>query len=219
MNLRSTKTLVKEEKEQANLVGEDSQTSNCYHQIYNLKEEMDRKMYSDQTGKFPVKPYKGKQYGMVIFETTSNNILIEGVRNRTSGEMVATYQILVDRLKEGGFEPKIHMLDNKISQESKNAIKANQMTFQLVQPNDHRRNIAEKAIQIFKDHFISVLCGTDITFPMQLWCQILRQAEHQLSMLRKSRVTPLCPRLRQGMVSTIKTHTRLRPWAALSKST
>ena len=156
---------------------------------------------------------------MVIFETTSNNILIEGVRNRTSGEMVATYQILVDRLKEGGFEPKIHMLDNKISQESKNAIKANQMTFQLVQPNDHRRNIAEKAIQVFKDHFISVLCGTDITFPMQLWCQILRQAEHQLSMLRKSRVTPLCPCLRQCMVSTIKTRTRLRPWAALSKST
>jgi len=64
------------------------------------------------------------------------------------------------------------------------------MEFQLVPPNDHRRNIAEKAIQVFKDHFISVLCGTDVTFPMQLWCQILRQAEHQLNLLRKSRVDP-----------------------------
>ena len=104
---------------------------------------------------------------MVVYETTSNNILVEGMRNRTSGEMVATYQILVDRLKEDGFEPKLHILDNEISQEFKNAIKANQMKFQLVPPNDHRRNIAEKAIQVFKDHFISVLCGTDITFPMQ----------------------------------------------------
>ena len=73
----------------------------------------------------------------------------------------------------------MHILDNEISQEFKNAIKTNQMKFQLVPPNDHRRNIAEKAIQVFKDHFISVLCGTDVTFPMQSWYQILRQAEHQ----------------------------------------
>ena len=56
---------------------------------------------------------------MVVYETTSNTILVEGMRNRTSGEMVATYQILVDRLKEGGFEPKMHILDNEISQEFK----------------------------------------------------------------------------------------------------
>ena len=48
----------------------------------------------------------------------------------------------------------------------------------------------EKAIQTFKGHFIAVLCGTDDSFPLQLWCQILRQAEHQLNMLRKSRINP-----------------------------
>ena len=77
-----------------------------------------------------------------------------------------------------------------ILQEFKNAIKANQMTFQLVPPKEHKRNIAEKAIHVFKDHFISVLCGADVSFPMQLWCQILRQAEHQLNLLRKSRMDP-----------------------------
>ena len=147
-------------------------------------------MYTDQTGKFPVTSYKGKQDVMVLHETGSNVILVEGLRNRTSGEMVATYQSLVDRLHEREIEPEMHILDNKISQEFKNAIKANQMKFQLVPPNDHRRNVAEKAIQVFKDHFISVLCGTDVSFPMQLWCQILRQAEHQLNLLRKSRVDP-----------------------------
>ena len=58
-------------------------------------------------------------------------------------------------------------------------------------PNDHRRNIAEKALQTFKHRFVAVLCGTDVTFPMQLWCRILRQAEHQLNMLRKRRVNPM----------------------------
>ena len=62
------------------------------------------------------------------------------------------------------------------------------MPYQLVPPNDHRRNVAEKAIQIFKDHFIAVLCGTTENFPMQLWDQLLPRAEQQLSLLQKSRV-------------------------------
>ena len=57
------------------------------------------------------------------------------------------------------------------------------MTHQLVPPNDHRRNIAEKAIQTFKAHFISILSRADKLFPLQLWCQLLPQAEHTLNML------------------------------------
>ena len=79
---------------------------------------------------------------MVLYETDANDILVEGPGNRTFGKMVATYQSLIDRLEESKIRPKIQILDNEISQEFKNAIKANQMTFQLVPPNDHRRNIA-----------------------------------------------------------------------------
>jgi len=42
------------------------------------------------------------------------------------------------------------------------------MMYQLATAHDHRRNIAEKAIQIFKHHFIAILCGTDETFPIHL---------------------------------------------------
>jgi hypothetical protein len=64
------------------------------------------------------------------------------------------------------------------------------MTFQLVPPHDHQRNIAEKAIQTFKGHFISILCGTDKDFPLHLWCCLLPQAEHTLNMLQSAQVTP-----------------------------
>ena len=60
----------------------------------------------------------------------------------------------------------------------------------LLPPRDHRKNIAEKIIQTFKNHFVGVMCGTDPKFPMQLWWRILRQVEHQLNMIRKSRVAP-----------------------------
>ena len=43
------------------------------------------------------------------------------------------------------------MLDNECSQDFKDAIRKNNMTYQLAlaTAHDHRRNIAEKAIQTF----------------------------------------------------------------------
>jgi hypothetical protein len=71
-------------------------------------------------------------------------------------------------------------------------IKGNNMTYQLVPPHDHRRNRAEKAIQISKDHFVTVLCGADKEFPLTLWDLLLPQAESTLTlnMLQPSRMMP-----------------------------
>ena len=127
---------------------------------------------------------------MVLVEVRSNVILVEPMKDRTAGEMTRAYEEMVLRLKSCGINPTEHVLDNECSEEFKQAIEKNGMTYQLVPPHDHRRNIAEKAIQTFKDHFVAALCGTAAKFPMQLWCRILWQAEHQLNLLRKSRVTP-----------------------------
>ena len=86
--------------------------------------------------------------------------------------------------------PAHHVLDNECSKDFKQAIKENNMTYQLADAHDHRWNIAEKAIQNFKDHFLSILCRAYDSFPMYLWDQLLEQAEHQLNMLRPSRVVP-----------------------------
>ncbi len=127
---------------------------------------------------------------MVLVELDSNAILVKGTKDRTSGEMIRAYQHLVDRLKTAGIQPKHHILDNESSTDFKAAIAKNCMTYQLVPPNDHRRNIAEKAIQTFKAHFIAIICGTDKSLPLHLWCQLLPQAKNTLNMLRPSRMTP-----------------------------
>ncbi len=64
------------------------------------------------------------------------------------------------------------------------------MTYQLVPPDDHWRNMAKKAIQTFKDHFIRVLSGCTTTMPIHLWCQLLPQIERQLLLLQQSRLHP-----------------------------
>ena len=64
------------------------------------------------------------------------------------------------------------------------------MDYQLVPPDDHRRNLAKKAIQTWKDHFVAVLSGTADNFPIHLWCQIIPQMERQLILLSQSNSNP-----------------------------
>ncbi len=119
---------------------------------------------------------------MVLIDVNSDAILVEPMKIRTSGEMIRAYQTLIDRLRTAGSNPKLHVLDNKCSQDFRDTIRLNEMTFQLVPPHDHWRNLAEKAIQTFKDHFIAILCGTDKSFPLTLWDRLLPQAEHTLNL-------------------------------------
>ena len=53
-----------------------------------LQDEMQRKMCTDQTGKFPQKSSRGNQYIMVLIDMDSDAILVEAMKNRKSGEMV-----------------------------------------------------------------------------------------------------------------------------------
>jgi hypothetical protein len=105
---------------------------------------------------------------MVLAEVDSNAILVEPMKNRTAGKMVWAYQVLIDRLNSAGIFPKLHILDNECSADIKKTIKSNKMDFQLVPPHDHHRNLAEKAIQTFKDQFVAILCGADKSFPLHL---------------------------------------------------
>ncbi len=61
---------------------------------------------------------------------------------------------------------------------------------QLVPPDTHRRNLAERAIQTFKSHFIAILAGLDQSFPITLWDRLLPQAILTLNLLRQAKVDP-----------------------------
>jgi hypothetical protein len=54
----------------------------------------------------------------------------------------------------------------------------------------HRRNWAERAIQTFKNNFISGLCTTHPDFPLNLWDKLLPQAVLTLNLLRPYRINP-----------------------------
>lgn len=62
--------------------------------------------------------------------------------------------------------------------------------FQLTPAGLHRRNLAERAIQTFKEHFIAGLCSAHPRFPPVLWDKLLPQAVITLDLLHPSRVNP-----------------------------
>ena len=94
------------------------------------------------------------------------------------------------RMKQQGITPAHQVLDNEISQTYKDEIRESGMSYKLVPPDDHRRNTTERAIQTWKNHFVGVLRGAAITFPLHLWYQSIPQAERQLILLSMSNVNP-----------------------------
>ena len=54
----------------------------------------------------------------------------------------------------------------------------------------HRQNIAEKAIQTFKGHFIAVLAGVSDNFPIHQWDNLLPLTILTLNLLRQANIAP-----------------------------
>lgn len=127
---------------------------------------------------------------MVICEINGNAPLAAAMKKRTEGEIVKTYLALIQQLKNVGIKTKHQILDNEEPDEYKQTIKNNGMTYQLVPPDMHWRNIAEKAIQTFTDHFVVKVSVVDDTFPMHLWDWLLPLAEMMLNLLRQSKLVP-----------------------------
>jgi hypothetical protein len=86
-------------------------------------------------------------------------------------------------------QPIAHILDNKISETYKAEIKKN-CTMQLVPPGNHQQNLAERAIQTFKNHFKAITAGVDNNFPMNLWDRLLPQTVLTLNLLQQSNIAP-----------------------------
>ena len=93
------------------------------------------------------------------------------MKNRAEGEMMLARECGLHRTKLTGILPKTQVLDDEASKAFKEAIINSGMKYQLTLPDDYRRDVAEKAIQTWKDYFMSNMSGTAATFLLRLWDQ------------------------------------------------
>ena len=142
-------------------------------------------MYTDQTGRFPITSRKGNQYLMVAVELDGNYIEAQPLKSRSTRDLIEAYQAIFTRWKDTGvIQPNWHVLDNEAPNDLKRAIRENGCTVELVPPDMHRRNAAERAIQTWKGHFISILSGLADNFPIQEWDELVPGANVTVNLLR-----------------------------------
>jgi hypothetical protein len=83
----------------------------------------------------------------------------------------------------------VHILDDEASAWFKEEIQKN-CDLQLVPPDTHWQNLAERAIRTFKSHILAILAGVNPSFPMTLWDRLVPQAVLTLNLLRQAKTDP-----------------------------
>ncbi len=99
------------------------------------------KLYTDDTGRFPVKARSGNQYVMIAHHVDGNLILQQVFKTRSNKHRIAAYNAIMTRLAARGLAVDLQILNNEASEDYKHAITVTwQVKFQLVLPDMHRRN-------------------------------------------------------------------------------
>ena len=100
------------------------------------------KNYSDLTGKFPVQSDRGNKYILVAYQYYVNNIITNQLKNRTGTCILSGITKTHDKLRERGLTPKLHIMDNEVSEDLKKYFEDSDIQFQMVPPHMHQRNTA-----------------------------------------------------------------------------
>lgn len=137
-------------------LNEDLRTQNIYVKC----ESITGQCYIDQTGRMTVTSVSGMNYVLVAYDYDSNLVWGVPMPSRTSAQIVKAYKEIYKMLQTKGLKPKLQRLDNECAKELKEFFDEKSIEFQLTPAGKHSRNLAEKAIQTWKDHFIAGLSST-----------------------------------------------------------
>jgi hypothetical protein len=77
-------------------------------------------LYTDLTGKFPVRSSKGNSYVMVCYVYDCKYVKVIPIKYRSASEWVKAYDTIHQELTVKGFKPKLQTLDNEASAALKN---------------------------------------------------------------------------------------------------
>ena len=164
-------------------------TNNIMAAVHDISHR-DGAAFGDLTGRYPVPSNKGNNYILVIYNYDANAILAEPMKTRNKGDILKAYRKIHAKLVLQGLKPKLQMLDNETSNILLDYMTKNKIDIQLAPPHMHRRNLAERAIRTFKEHFVSIRAGCDPRLPKNLWCRLIPQAVITLNLMRPSRLHP-----------------------------
>ena len=114
---------------------------------------------------------------MFVYIYNINAILMRCLKTKSGAEHLHKFKDVHTLLLHRGLKPKYCRMDNECSAPIKKFITDNNMELQLIPPQIHRRNWAERAIQTDKSHILAGLVGITPKPPLHLWCRFIPQCE------------------------------------------
>ncbi len=147
-------------------------------------------IYSDLPGRFPVRAKNRSEY--LLLSVYKNYIHVETLPDRSSTHLCAAYSATHTFFRKLGHQLKVQILDDETSESLFTYFDTQNIAYQPVPPNQKRANAAERSIQTFRRHFLSILATTHPSFPINHWPALLPQAELTLNLLRPYVDLPSC---------------------------
>ena len=155
----------------------------------------------------------------MAYHYDANNILVAPLRNITGTFILNVITNIHGKLKQWGLTPKLHIIDNEVSEDLKEYVEESDIQFQLVSPHIYQRYASERATIPFKNHFISSLHTIDPLFPLYLWYWLWPQVTMTLNILRRCRLNPELSSYKQVDGMQIFERTPLPPFGCKVKFT
>ncbi len=140
-------------------------------------------LYNNLTRLFPYMSLKWNVCFLIVYHYESNAILVLPISGFDDNTIFAPYKTQFEFLESKGHKIRLNVMDNQYTKQIKKFLTANDCNLLLVEPHNHCVNVAERAIQTFKDHFISALATTDSKFPLQLWDKLVSQVKNTLNLM------------------------------------
>ena len=161
------------------------------HEVYMSISEMEGKLFSDQTGRFPITSNRGNCYVIIFYAADGNFIKSYPIKSRHRSHLLKAYEDVYAYLRIRGYRPQLHKLDNETSHDVETFIAEQNTKVQYTPADIHRTNLAERAVRTWKNHFAATRAGTPSSFRMGNWCKMTEQCDITLNMMRPCTTNPL----------------------------
>jgi hypothetical protein len=135
------------------------------------------KMYTAITGAFPIRSFKNMQYIFIVYIYNLNANILQPMPSHTDALFIPTFSKVFAILRAWDYQPALNVIDKECSKEVEKHIRTNKMDIQLVLPQNHHVNAAERAITTFNKHSVAALATVDMLCPLLIWNEFLPQVE------------------------------------------
>ena len=160
------------------------------HTIVTPSYDFNHANYSDTTANFP----KTKIHFLVMYAYALNYIKVIPLRGFSSTTYIKAYEQGIEDFETANpsisYKPKLEVMDNVLSNEMRRFLKKKGIQVQLVPPDDHSANNAERSIQTFKKALVAALATAHPDFPLEALPHLAPHIEDIINLLRPSRIDP-----------------------------